>query len=160
MMSPYADTIEAVFGNFNVLFAVMLTAFALKLVIVLRLASGVSVKSSIQRIYAVLCCALVGALLVDLAWISQLLQPLFLASLSYQFENFWLRIGWIGCLAQWQSLALFLGLLSNKKEQFQRWQMIPVSVTGLLVALFSYVLIFDSSCANALNRSFIEIELI
>ena len=160
MISQLISPIEAIFGNFTFLVAITFCAFIIKIVITGRLIFSPPTSAATHRIYIFLCLVLTSSLLIDFSWIIHLLYLIFDYSLSHQFNNLLLRLGWIAYLIQCQSIALLLNALMKKHKKFSLQNVCSFGITSCFVVIFSYIAIFNFDCPSDAARTTLELTML
>lgn len=97
-------------------------------------------------------CILGGAIFGDIAWMAKVIQHLFIPTLSYAYVTFFIRIAWGCTILQYQSLALFLQTLVEKKCSPTIVQKILLFFSCGVAGYFFLTALFDSRLTDELSR--------
>lgn len=116
--------------------AVMFLTFTTKIYLLVKL---VKYSEKITILSFLLSLTLLGTAIEDFAWISRIGEDLFLPGLDYRIRIFIIRFAWGFSVLQWQSLALFLENLAQKKFKISIIQKILIITTGFFSLSLFYL---------------------
>ncbi len=95
---------------------------------------------------------LIGSMFGDLAWSIKLMREIIWPSTSYSVVTFFIRLAWCFLIWQYQSLALFIPSLTQKKFKLSYFQKISLCTSALLSLYFFYLAFFEKSLITEHER--------
>ena len=106
MITTFLHSLETILGNQYYLLTILACTFSFKIFLLIYLLTrSLSASKNSHRSIWLLCGVLIGASVVDSAWIVELISRLFLPNMD---STLWVRIAWAFPVIQYQSLALFI----------------------------------------------------
>ena len=142
------NLLENLLGNFSFLIIITSFAFSLKLGILLNLIFKDFQSVKIQQPIFFLLMVLIGAMVVDFAWIFQLSQLIFFPEKYSYLNNFFIRIAWGFTAIQYQALAFFIESLVIKHFHLNLRQCITLVISSIFSLFF-----FTFGIYNLINGS-------
>ncbi len=108
--------------------------------------------STIQKPLLFLLCVLLGSMFGDIAWIIKLLRKIIVTDIPYSSFVFLMRISWALLVVQYQSLALFIESLTEKKFTLSWFHKISAGLSASLFLYFLYTAFFDPRLTDSITR--------
>ncbi|MGA9530848.1 MAG: sigma 54-interacting transcriptional regulator [Candidatus Babeliales bacterium] len=114
--------------------------------------------NAIRALY-LLTILILSGITIDIAWIMSLVRLLFLPNLNYQINLFFLRISWGFMAILYQSLALFIEILTEERARLSLRQCVLSLISLSIFSAMIFLAFFDINCPSALERPFFEFIL-
>lgn len=144
------------FNNFLFIFIATSISFLLKMYFMVALVRQVIKSSIVESHLYFLFAIIIGSMFSDFAWIMKLSKILFLPQLEYKLVLFFVRIGWIFFIIQYQALALFIENLVVQSYNFSLRQKVFCILSGIFCGVFALITIFDFGCIDKSQRFYLE----
>jgi len=154
-MNNLLQFIYATFGNCHLLFIIECLAILFKSYLLFYVIRFMS-RKGLQKTAFFLMLALMGTLIDDIAWLTKIIQLLFIPTLSYTFITFIIRIAWIMVPITWQSLSLFLETLAEPYKKFAFHQKFFSVITAGITIFYINFMITNFYVANAAAKTSFE----
>lgn len=110
-------------------------------------------SAKIQRPWWFLLGILIGSMFGDIAWVIKLCREIWFAHAHYSVVVFIIRIAWGFLILQYQSLALFIESLTEKKFQLRGMHKVMLFISGIITLYFFYLAFFDISTVDEVERN-------
>lgn len=143
------DTIETMMGN--PLFLLVLHAFFVTVkgfVLATLIKRAIRIRS-IHFVLIPLMVAICASMIDNSAWILRSARMLWFTSLDYRIYAFLIRIAWASVSIYYQSLAIFIVNLVNKKRRLPLYQKIFTTLSCLLSFSIIAVAILNFNCTSS-----------
>jgi len=148
--------VGSILGNYKFLLAATSLSISLKIFILSILIKRGVLSNKTRWSFIFLLVFIIGAIVSDFAWIFKLCQLLFFRSMDYRFLLFSIRISWGFSIIQYQSLALFIENLTNKKNNIKTHQKIFLLFSSIISLFFVILAFYKFNCFATSDRPNIE----
>ncbi len=131
-------------GDYQFLLAAEILALFLKSYVLVSITVWGLRSSKIQRTWIYFVSMIIGSIVIDFGWVIKLIELLFIAKMDYRVQIFFIRFAWIFAIVQYQSLALFIENLIERKSRLNIRQKIFLSISSSIALIFLYLTIFKT----------------
>ena len=146
-----------IFGFFNTplfLFSTIIVSIALKSFILGILIPQTFRSPNTQRSCLLLIMVLAGSMLGELSWGIKLVRSLFFPQIPYTVSVFCIRIAWACLIIKYQTLALFVKSLVEKKLRLPTVVKLVLITSVSICSYYLMIALFDSTLTDEVERNF------
>lgn len=146
-----------IFGFFNTplfLFSTIIVSIGLKSFILGILIPQTFRSPNTQRSCLLLIMVLAGSMLGELSWGIKLIRFLFLPSIPYPVTVFCIRVAWAFLIIKYQTLALFVKSLVEKKLQLSITSKLLLTTSIAICSYYLAIALFENALTDEVIRNF------
>ncbi len=133
--------------------AAIVSSFVVKIYLLTILIPHGLRSRTIQKPWLFLLGVLIGSMFGDIAWIVKLLGDIHIVSFDYSVLIFFVRLSWSFLIIQYQSLALFIESLTQKKFTLNPMHKLLFCASGSFALFFFYEAFFDTNLTDRMSRN-------